>query len=71
MPLHIYISDILRKIPNDGTASHDKAFDRVMARSKEFGCSYGYDLSAATDRLPIDLQIKLLSGLFDKQFAID
>jgi hypothetical protein len=71
MPLHIFICDILRKIPNDGTASHDKAFDRVMTRSKEFGCSYGYDLSAATDRLPIDLQIKLLSGLFDKQFAND
>jgi hypothetical protein len=42
-----------------------------MKRSVEFGCSYGYDLSAATDRLPLSLQIKLLSGLFSKEFAND
>jgi hypothetical protein len=62
---------LLKQIPNDGTASHDKAFDRVMKRSVEFGCSYGYDLSAATDRLPLSLQIKLLSGLFSTEFAND
>jgi hypothetical protein len=65
------LSNLLSKLPNDGTPDHGKAFDRVMARSKSFGCSYGYDLSAATDRLPIALQVKLLSGLFGKQFADD
>lgn len=68
-PLHTFLSDLLRKIPNDGTASHLDAFDRVRVRSKEFGCSYGYDLSAATDRLPLSLQIRLLTGLFGKTFA--
>jgi len=71
MPLHTYLSDILRNIKNDGTADHGKAFDRVMARSVEFGCSYGYDLSAATDRLPISIQVKLLSGLLGRDFAND
>jgi hypothetical protein len=71
LPLHNYLAELLKQIPNDGTASHDKAFDRVMRRSVEYGCSYGYDLSAATDRLPIALQVKLLAGLFGKQFADD
>nr|UPW42248.1 MAG: putative RNA dependent RNA polymerase [Henan mito-like virus 36] len=71
LPVHTFISNLLSKLPNDGTADHGKAFERVMTRSKEFGCSYGYDLSAATDRLPISLQIKLLSGLFGKDFAND
>jgi hypothetical protein len=39
LPVHTYLSDLLKQIPNDGTASHDKAFDRVMRRSVEFGCS--------------------------------
>jgi hypothetical protein len=51
-PVHRYLSDLLKQIPNDGTSSHLAAFERVRLRSQEFGCSYGYDLSAATDRLP-------------------
>lgn len=63
-PLHDYLSDILKNIPNDGTDNHFRAFDRVRERSIKFGCSYGYDLSAATDRLPISLQKALLEGIF-------
>lgn len=65
-PLHDYISNILKNIPNDGTSSHLAAFDRVRTRSLEYGCSYGYDLSAATDRLPVSLQVSLLNGLLGK-----
>jgi hypothetical protein len=68
-PLHVYLSEILKRIPNDGTDSHDKAFERVQVRSKKYGCSYGYDLSAATDRLPISLQVSLLGGIFGRDFA--
>jgi hypothetical protein len=68
-PLHVYLSEILKRIPNDGTDSHDKAFERVQVRSKKYGCSYGYDLSAATDRLPISLQVSLLGGIFGREFA--
>jgi len=68
-PLHIYIKSLLKSFGNDGTDSHNKAFDRVMSRSQHYKCSYGYDLSAATDRLPISIQIRLLAGLFGKEFA--
>jgi hypothetical protein len=34
LPVHTFISNLLSKLPNDGTADHGKAFDRVMARSK-------------------------------------
>jgi hypothetical protein len=40
-PLHHYLSDLLRKIPNDGTASHGEAFDRVRIRSLQYNCAYG------------------------------
>jgi hypothetical protein len=69
LPLHNYIAGILQKIPNDGTESHNDAFDRARSRAQEFGCAYGYDLSAATDRLPISLQIAILQSLFTKEFA--
>lgn len=69
-PLHRYLDDLLKQIPNDGTASHLDAFERVRKRSQEFGCAYGYDLSAATDRLPISLQRSLLGGLFGGDFGV-
>ena len=68
-PLHRYLSDLLKRMPNDGTASHSEAFDRVRIRSAHFGCAYGYDLSAATDRLPISLQVKLIQALFGVDFG--
>jgi len=68
-PLHSYLSNLLKKIPQDGTASHLLAFDRVRAKTQQFGCSYGYDLSSATDRLPISIQTKLLGGLFGEDFG--
>jgi hypothetical protein len=68
-PLHSYLDDLLKQIPNDGTRSHLEAFDRVRIRSQEYGCAYGYDLSAATDRLPLSLQISLLGGMVGMDFA--
>jgi len=69
LPLHNYITGMLNNIPNDGTKSHNNAFDRARERAQEFGCAYGYDLSAATDRLPISLQEAILTSLFDKVFS--
>jgi hypothetical protein len=68
-PLHDYLSGILKRIPNDGTDSHNDAFDRVRRRSIQYGCSFGYDLSAATDRLPISIQVKLLNALLGENFG--
>lgn len=63
-PLHDAISDILRSLPNDGTFDQQAAVKRCFEKSKKAGFSYGYDLSAATDRLPISLQMSVVKALF-------
>jgi hypothetical protein len=62
-PLHEYIFSILRKLPNDGTFDQDAAvrYIQKLMHRKDFSCAYSFDLSAATDRLPIKLQISLLN----------
>jgi len=62
-PLHDTLSYILERLPNDGTKNQDLSFERAQAKSIKYGCSYGYDLSAATDRLPIKIQESILAGL--------
>jgi len=41
-----------------------------MEKAKVSGKSFGYDLSAATDRLPIKLQISLLSSLIGEEASV-
>lgn len=62
-PLHMYIFDILRKLETDGTFNQDACVERIqkLMRSKSFRCAYSFDLSAATDRLPVALQQSLLN----------
>jgi hypothetical protein len=40
-----------------------------MSKSKVSNKSFGYDLSAATDRLPLRLQVAILTSFFGKEFA--
>lgn len=73
-PLSDYIFDILRKIPADGTFNQDGPLKRLVYHtnmSKEIvnPTFYSFDLSAATDRLPIDLQKDVLSVIFGDTFA--
>jgi hypothetical protein len=68
-PLHRELSNILRQLPNDGTFDQNAAFKRAVVKSKAAKCCFGYDLSAATDRLPIDLQVSVLSSLFGEILA--
>jgi hypothetical protein len=60
---------LLNVIPNDGSRDHGAAFERANQKAIKYNCCYGYDLSAATDRLPLSLQIKILGSLFSKDFA--
>jgi hypothetical protein len=68
-PLHLAIFKLLALIPQDGT--HDQRKPLVALASKirsdldSTGHSYCYsfDLKAATDRIPIELQVSLLSIL--------
>jgi len=62
-PLHRALFGILKRLPNDGTMDQDTAFERCIQKAIKYNCSYGYDLSAATDRLPIDLQVAILANL--------
>jgi hypothetical protein len=54
-PLHTALQDLLRLIPNDGTFDQDKSVERSAAKSLSSKCAFSFDLSAATDRLPVEL----------------
>lgn len=62
-PLHRWISFVLKRLPNDGTFCQDSSYKRARQLSIKYGCSFGFDLSAATDRLPISIQVSILEGL--------
>lgn len=62
-PIHDYLMKVLKKFPCDGTFSHHLIAKRVrkFTRTGPLNC---YDLKAATDRMPVDLQVKVLENLF-------
>lgn len=64
-PLHEFIMEQLRAIQQDGTFNQTRPLDFLVG-SKEL---YSYDLTAATDRLPITLQVRILGVLFGGKFA--
>lgn len=59
-PLHDELFRFLKQLPNDGTFDQDRSFERSMEKAQTYGCGYSVDLSSATDRLPIDLQVGIL-----------
>lgn len=68
-PLHEWIFSVLREIPQDGTFNQLQPVTRLL-REVGFDCTiYSYDLSAATDRLPVRLQGLVLSQIFGEGFA--
>nr|DAC76945.1 TPA_inf: RNA-dependent RNA polymerase [Entomophthora muscae mitovirus 6] len=64
-PLHNSLMSILKRLPADMTYKQDKAADHLP---KE-GPYFSYDLSAATDRFPIEFQYQVLSRLIGKEKA--
>lgn len=63
-PLHKALFDILRKLPNDGTFDQDASVTRSSVKAAAAGKAYSFDLSAATDRLPVSLTASIIEGLF-------
>ena len=61
--LHEWIFNVLRHIPQDGTFNQDQAVTYLQTLLKDCKCAFSYDLSAATDRLPLSLQILLLNSI--------
>lgn len=64
-PFHKVLFDILRDIPMDGTFDQTKPLG-LLDHSKGL---YSLDLTAATDRLPLSLQRRLIGDLFGHEIA--
>lgn len=62
-PLHSMLFSFLRSLPNDATFDQRGSVLRCFEKSRLSGCSFGFDLSAATDRLPLSVQIEILRPL--------
>ncbi|AGC24232.1 RNA-dependent RNA polymerase [Sclerotinia sclerotiorum mitovirus 3] len=75
-PISDAIFKMLRQIPMDGTFNQSAPLDRLVQLSKDGAIPekdrvfYSYDLSAATDRLPINLQKDILSIYCGESFAL-
>lgn len=71
-PLHRHIFDkILRVIPQDGTFDQMAPIGKLlkyMERENLYEC-FSFDLSAATDRIPVGLQQSLLACFTTQEFA--
>jgi hypothetical protein len=63
-PLHSWLFSLFKSLPNDCTHDQNKGFNYAQELSLKYNCSYGFDLSAATDRLPISSQKAILNSLF-------
>jgi hypothetical protein len=63
-PLHQKLFSLFEKIPNDCTLDQSKGFNYAKDLSLKHNCSYGFDLSAATDRLPLSSQKAILDSLY-------
>jgi hypothetical protein len=71
-PLHLYLfKQVLSKIPQDGLYDQVAPAKRLVKVMRERGLRkvWSYDLSAATDRLPLILQENLLSVLTHLRFG--
>jgi hypothetical protein len=68
-PLHKWLFSILKEIPQDGTFDQLKPVERLLKRVNSRQIIYSYDLSSATDRIPIKIQEVLLACIFGEKFA--
>lgn len=64
-PLHDTIFDLLKKVSSDATFDQNKACDVIKSFTTNNKTSlYSFDLTAATDRLPVSIQVRILTYLF-------
>jgi hypothetical protein len=60
--LHRSIFSFLGTLKQDGTHNQEAAFDQFIVNYDKSARMSGFDLSAATDRLPIELQAQILDA---------
>lgn len=70
-PLHDMIFQVLRTIPQDGTHDQLKPIKLLIKEIEERNLYkvFSYDLSAATDRLPLAIQVQLLGYYLGVDYA--
>jgi len=68
-PLHVALMELLRKIPQDATWNQDSGAQVVQQWTAEGRQLWSFDLSAATDRFPRDLQSDLVTFLLRRRGA--
>jgi hypothetical protein len=68
-PLHEWIFTLLKELDEDGTFDQLKPINRLMKRVKPETVIYSYDLSSATDRIPVLVQELLLAEVFGPDYA--
>lgn len=66
-PIHKHVFSIIRKIRNDGCFDQNRPLRRLL--DKRIDQTFCYDLSAATDRFPIDFQVQVLAFLYTREIA--
>lgn len=62
-PIHLMLFAILKRIPQDATFDQEQGVQRGRSLLKESRYAGSFDLSAATDRLPVSLQSLLIEHL--------
>lgn len=63
-PLHVTLFDAFKRMPFDGTHDQEAPIRRLCAGHKPDQVFHCFDLSAATDRLPMALQSDIIEILF-------
>jgi len=71
-PLHRFLQNIVRPLDEDATFDQIGKLEKKIkdVRSKGIRKAYSYDLSSATDRLPVVLQTVILIPLLGKRAAV-
>jgi hypothetical protein len=68
-PIHDHLMMLLKRFPCDGTFSHPLIAKRVRKFTKNGGL-FCFDLKAATDRMPVDLQQEVLKHILGEELSI-
>jgi hypothetical protein len=68
-PLHDALFDVLRVIPTDSTFDQDAGVRRASEKSQIWNQAFSFDLSSATDRLPVLLSMYILSNFIGLPLA--
>jgi hypothetical protein len=62
-PLHSDLFNFLSSLPEDGTFDQSAPLDRLLQEISPDQKLWSFDLSSATDRLPVALQEEILNEL--------